>query len=164
MYKTIQRSLRLPLQTPPKQIIPGEDVVVELSQPLPTCGEHKPEVILDLFHAKKRLTGIARKTHGAYLSLCNDLTNALTITDPCFDDHESSRFRGLESGCGEDQPADEALASSAVLAEEYSLVLKHATRLIHILTFLIKRFDEVVKLYRDIKDIVAGERHRTTLT
>jgi hypothetical protein len=111
----------------------------------------KPDTLLDWWHAKRRLLDAARKTHGAHQSFCRDLTNAMVIVDP-------DAMEDLRVAVDRLNPNMEPREVQWFLLKNPSLVLKHAPRVIPPPEILIKRYDEVINLYRSIPDIVTGER------
>ena len=151
--------MRLPLETPPEHAIPGESAAVESCEPLPVNGDAardvpKPEVLLDLWHAKRRILDAARTTHGAYLPFCNALTKAFTIADP-------RAVEDLRTAVARLNPTMEPWEVEGFLLRNYGVVLKHAPRVIPQPDILTPRFDDVVKMFRGIPDITTGEQYAT---
>lgn len=110
----------------------------------------KPEIRLDLWHAKHRLLEVARKTHGAYPAFSNSLTEAFTIEDP-------RAMKELQESVARLHPKWEPWEVQQFLRRNYGLVLKHVPRLIPPPDILAQRYQAVIKLYRGIPDIVTGE-------
>ena len=149
--------MRLPLETSPEHAIPGESAAVESSEPLPVSGDEtrdvlKPEVLLDLWHAKRRTLDAASTTHGAYLPFCNALTKAFTIPDP-------RAVEDVRTAVARLHPTMEPWEVGGFLLRNYGVVLKHAPRVVPRPDILAPRCDDVVKIFRGIPDITTGEQY-----
>lgn len=145
MYCALQKNVRLPLRAPPEHVIPAQcPPVVEESRGVPGNGDAAsdgpmPQVLLDLWHAKRRLLDVACSTHGAYLAFCEGLTNAFTILDP-------RAMADLKAAVIWLNPTVEPWEVHQFLRKKYDGVLKHVPRVIPPPGILVERYDAVIKL------------------
>lgn len=115
----------------------------------PAITPPSPLVLLDLYHAEKRLIDRSLKSHGAYRPFCAALRDALAIADP------ESLKRAKEAVRAGNPTWDDTHVHEHMRAN-FSKVLKNVPRVVPQPAALIERFDNVIRAFKNVIDPLTG--------
>jgi hypothetical protein len=110
----------------------------------PECGgDHGPNVKLDVLHGMMRITRTLRKRHGAFMTFCRRLTDAMWVLDK--EDLERIKAEKLKGGMTSEQWDD-------YFVQHWGEIRKRCRRYVPCPAVLVKRLQILESIYGDIPD------------